>query len=411
MEEQNEKASYIECSTCKSSNPEGKKYCGDCGAFLDGAIGPVKEYLDTNLRAQVIAVLKEHYKDQKILESEIAEGVATKLSSWAKLLAFFVGIPLGILVITLGAIGIKNYFDFMVLVSNAKKDTEQRVEAARKEGEIITTQYQSLKDQLAQATSLANDVKVLTVKVNQISEKIGFVPTAALTPDLKNQLESSLSQFQKHLQEMGYKGTEGGIRISINPQNDKFGPAYYVNGTIQVEAAFATDTDVLFREYSHHVLMTSARGKFVDKFMGLESGLASYLSSSFNGDPAFGEKSVTAMSKKYGEENSKEFINKGSIHNLKNNRKFSDLQINPLDTTYIPAEVWGGVFWDIRESLGQEYTDRLLFQTWQSLEGKDVTGDLPLYFYKRLVEVNKSLGGENQLDQIREIFKRRGLSL
>ncbi|MBC7911926.1 MAG: hypothetical protein H7Y30_15570, partial [Pyrinomonadaceae bacterium] len=252
---------------------------------------------------------------------------------------------------------------------------------------------------------------VLSAKVNQISEKIGFVPTAALTPDLKNQLESSLSQFQRHLQEIGYKGTEGGVKISVNPQKDKVGPAYYMDGTIKVEAAFATDTDILFREYSHHVLITSARGNFADEFRGIESGLASYFSCSFNGDPAFGEKSVTALSNREGKENSSEFIAKGSIHNLKNDRKFSDLKINPLDTYYIPAEVWGGVFWDMRESLDQEYTDKLLFQTWQSLQRKDVKGDLPVYFYKRLLEVNKSLGGENQLNQIREIFQRRGLSL
>lgn len=411
MKEQNEKAAYIECSACKSSNPEGKKYCGDCGAFLEDALGPIKDYLDINLRARILAVLKEQYKEQKILESEIAEGIATKLSSWAKLLAFFVGIPLGILVITLGAIGIKNYLDFMSLVSNAKKDTEQRVEAARKDGEVITAQYQSLKDQLAQATSLASDVKELSTKVNQISEKIGFVPTAALTPDLKSQLESSLSRFQKHIQEVGYKGTEGGIKISVNSQKNEYGPAYYRDGTINVEAPFATDIDILFREYSHHVLLTSAKGNFVDEFMGLESGLASYLSCSFNSDPAFGEKSVTAFSNSVGKAYAKEFIAKGSIHNLKNDRKFDDLKINPSDTSYVPAEVWGGVFWDIRELLGQDYTDKLLFQTWQSLQRKDIAGNLPVYFYKRLVEVARSLGGEDHLNQIRELFQQRGLSL
>lgn len=412
MEKQNENASYMDCPACKSSNPEGKKFCGDCGTFLDAAFGPVKEYLDANLRAHVSAILKEQFKDQKVLESEIAENVATKLSGWAKLLAFFVGIPLGILVITLGAIGIKNYVDFISFVANAKKDTEQRVEAARKEGETITTQYQSLKDQLAQTTSLVNDVKVLTVKVNQISEKIGFVPTAALTPDLKNQMESSLGQFQRYFQEIGYKGTEGGTTIFINPNQDKSGPAYYDAGTIKVEAAFATDADIIFREYSHHVLITSARGNFADEFRGLESGLASYFSCSFSGDPAFGEKSVIALSRREGAETSREFVAKGAIHNLKNDRKFSDLKINPLDTSYVPAEVWGGLFWDIRESLGQEYADRLLFQTWQSLVKKDTAGDLPIYFYKRLAEVDKALGGENNhLDQIRETFRLRGASL
>ena len=410
MKEQHEKDSYIECSRCKSVNSEGKKYCGDCGGFLDSALGPIKDYLDSNLRAQILAVVKEQYKDQKILESEIAEGVATKLSSWAKLLAFFVGIPLGLIVIVFAAVGVNSYNDFKSLVANAKKDTEQRIESARKEGEEITTQYQSLKDQLAQATNIANEVKVLTEKVDQISEKIGFVPTAALTPELKTQLESSLNQFQKYLQEIGYKGTEGWVKISVNPQKDNFGPAYYYNGTIKVEAAFATDLDILFREYTHHVLLTSKKGGFLE-FSGVESGLASYFSCSFSGDPSFGENSVIALSKREGEKNIQEFLVKGAIHNLKNDRKFSDLKKNPSDLSYIPAEVWGGVFWDLRELLGQNYTDKLVFQTWQSLQLKDLRGELPEYFYERLLEVNKSLGGENHFKAIRKTFQRHGLAI
>ena len=411
MSERPVEAGAVNCPVCKSASPEGKRYCGDCGAFLDSTLGPVKDYLDANVRAQVAAVLREQYKDQKLLESEIAEGVATKLSGWAKLLGFFIGIPLGILVITLGAIGIKNYLDFMSLVAGAKRETEERVEVARKEGEAITTQYQTLKDQLAEATGLANDVKVLSAKVNQISERIGFVPTAALTPELKSQLESSLGQFQRYMQQLGYKGTEGGVRIAVNPREDREGPAYYLDGTIKVEAPFATDIDILFREYSHHVLISSAGGKLSPELEGLESGLASYLSCSFNGDPAFGENSLAAFGRRYKLNTSDEFMAKGSIHNLKNDRKFADLEQHPDDTSYVPAEVWGGAFWDLRERLGQGYTDRLLFQTWRSLRGGEAKGDLPKYFYERLAAANNASGEGDRLEQIREVFRRRGLSL
>jgi len=379
--------------------------------MLGGTTTVVKEYLDANLRTQVEAVIREQCKEQNILESEIAINIATKLSGWAKLLALIVGLPLGILVITLGAIGIKDYVDFMRFVSNAKKDTEQKVEVARKEGEAIASQYQSLKDQLAQTTALAKDVKVLSARVNQISEHIGFVPTAALTSDLKAQLESSLGEFQKHLQGIGYKGTEGGVKIDVSAKQNSFGPAYYQDGVIHVEAAFATDIDVLFREYSHHALLSSSKDR-VSSFevMGLESGLASYLSCSFNGDPAFGENSVTALVRREGKENSREFMEKGAIHNLQNNRKFSELKKDPNDIYYVPAEVWGGAFWNLRELFGEEYTDRLLFETWKSLREKEVSGNLPAYFYNRLVEIDESLQG-NHLKEIREVFSRRGLSV
>lgn len=407
MSDSNKEDKTVECSSCKSLNPAGKNYCADCGTFLGNATdGAIKDYLDNNLRSQVLSVIEERYKDQKLVEAEVAEGIATKLSGWAKLLAFFVGIPLTVVVLILGAIGIKDLVDFTTFVSKAKKDAEENVEKARKEGESITGQYQSLKDQLAQATSLASDVKVLSAKVNQISEKIGFVPTAALTPDLQERMEKSLDEFRRYLQNIGYKVTENELKIAVS-EKQEFGPAYYQEGVIHVEAAFATDIDILYREYSHHALLTSKGTLSSQSMVGIESGFASYFACSFTGDPAWGEKSVSVMAQKY---QTREFLEKGAIQALKNSRKFSDLAENPLDNSYLPAEVWGGLFWELREGLGREYTDRLLFETWQSLLKNNDTGKSPADVYNRMVEVDKSLDG-NHLQQIQSVFSRRGFSV
>ncbi len=412
MEDQNGPPFRV-CANCKSANPQEKKYCGDCGAFLDTVLGPVKDYLDTNLRTEVLSVLKDQFKDQRFLQSEIAEGIATKISGWTKLLAFFVGIPLGILILTLGVIGINNYLDFMNFVAKAKKDTEQRVEDARKDGEAITTEYQSLKDQLAQATTLANDVRVLSEKVDLISEKIGFEPSAALTPALKTKLEGSLRDFQKHFQELGYKGTETGVKIHINLKAAEFGPAYYLDGSIQVESGLAADTDVLFREYSHHVLFNSNKINTVSgnkDAVALESGLASYFSCSYNDDAIFGEQSIRYWEKRDGKEAAKDLLARGYVQNLKNTRTFEELQTT-TDFSYIGAEVWGGVFWDIRESFTKDKADKLIFQAWQSLKVNGSETDLRLNFYNQLLETEKSLEGETNLNQISDIFRKRGLPI
>ena len=116
----------MECFNCKANNPEGKRYCGDCGNFLDPNISPIKSYLDVNLRSLVEAILADKLKDQRVVETEIAEAVVTKMSNWAKLLGFFVGIPLGLIVFLLGFLGIKSYVDLNKLVSAAREESSRQ---------------------------------------------------------------------------------------------------------------------------------------------------------------------------------------------------------------------------------------------------------------------------------------------
>ena len=61
----------MDCLKCKAENPDGKKYCGDCGAPLDLSFGPLKELVESSVRLEVQNSLKEYIKDQKIAELEV----------------------------------------------------------------------------------------------------------------------------------------------------------------------------------------------------------------------------------------------------------------------------------------------------------------------------------------------------
>ena len=76
----------MECTRCRTSNPEGKKFCGDCGASLDPQVAAG----ELDLRRQIEVVLEERLKDQKVVEIEVAQAVATRLVDWTKLLGFAV---------------------------------------------------------------------------------------------------------------------------------------------------------------------------------------------------------------------------------------------------------------------------------------------------------------------------------
>lgn len=74
----------MECFKCQSSNPEGKKFCGDCGALLDSNLGAVESYLQDNLPLRLQEIIKHQYKDSKLVEMEVTEAVANRFSNWGK---------------------------------------------------------------------------------------------------------------------------------------------------------------------------------------------------------------------------------------------------------------------------------------------------------------------------------------
>lgn len=115
----------MECPKCGSANPTGKSYCGDCGTLLK-----TTDPAATELRQQVKAILASELKDQKLVEIEVTEAIVTRLTNWGRLLGYFAGIPLAILIVILGALGIKNYTDVSGVASNAQREMTATSSAA-----------------------------------------------------------------------------------------------------------------------------------------------------------------------------------------------------------------------------------------------------------------------------------------
>src|SRR5262245_56230635 len=110
-----EETTLAECPVCRASNPDGKKFCGDCGAQLT-ATGLIAA---PDLREKIKAVLKEELKDQKVVEIEVAEAIADRVTRWTKLFGFATAVPLAILVLLLGWFGITKTADLRDVANNA----------------------------------------------------------------------------------------------------------------------------------------------------------------------------------------------------------------------------------------------------------------------------------------------------
>src|SRR5262249_39642638 len=132
----------MDCSNCKATNPDGNKFCGNCGFPSDPAFARVKEAVEAGLANKIDEALKARFRDQKGIELETSAQIASRLTEWAKTFGLIVGIPLGILAAVLAVLGVATLADFRSKV----RESEAAIEKTE----------QSLKDKAADVAKRAD---------------------------------------------------------------------------------------------------------------------------------------------------------------------------------------------------------------------------------------------------------------
>jgi hypothetical protein len=81
------------------------------------------------------------------------------------------------------------------------------------------------------------------------------------------------------------------------------------------------------------------------------------------------------------------------IRSLRNNKTYTDLpEGREWDIPQIGGEVWGGLFWDIRERLGRSDADALAASTWLSFTARSNEIDNPSAFIDALIKAAETRG-------------------
>jgi hypothetical protein len=243
------------------------------------------------------------------------------------------------------------------------------------------------------------------------STTVNFVPSAALTPELQTRLEKAIEDFRAYEQKIGFEITAGKVDVKITSGEEAATDeeyrgqiAYYdaSSNLIAVESDYADDANVVFRQYAHYILMNSNATipNNNNGYFAIESGLASYFPCSFSNHPMIGDNSGAAR--------------KGLFkpHNLINSRKFGEVSLSDWASVQADgSEVWGGAFWELRQLLTKDVADKLLYAAWVRLDASTHRNDPYLYFAKVVLDTDNSLEGGKNIAGIKEIFKRRGLTL
>ena len=361
--------------------------------------------MNATVEERIQEIFDKSYKDKTVVEIETTQAIATRLSEWAKLLGFFVGIPIGLLLLTLGVLGVKQYSDFSNQVANAKSEVTNRLNEAQTEasklqqaavklkadGDALTQKYQELQTQFSSNAALAEQLKTLSAKVDVIGEKLGFTPTSKISSEGKKRLEDAFKKFQDYLKGLGYRALSGSLSIDIREQMLAGTVAYYDpdKRMMVIDSKYATDSSVINREYMHHVLYPSNIPNEPEKdlapYSAIESGLAWYFPCSFAGNPNPSPASTS--------------------WDLTKKRPFSELHPTLASAITDGTEIWGAAFWELRNKLGQAATDKLLYDAWFKTRIEDLKTSGNAGFARKLTELDPAHQAE-----IRAVFTQRGLS-
>jgi hypothetical protein len=169
-----------QCHNCKKPISSADNYCSTCGILLESQTHAIHRYLDSVLPGRIDSALRDRFKDQKVVELETAELVANRAISWLKIVGFFVGIPLALLMSIISFFGLKTYSDLEALRSHLAKP-EQQLTDIQGQISVLETGVGSAQHNIS---VLQYQQKVTTVQIHNI-----------LTASQRDKIKSFIERF------------------------------------------------------------------------------------------------------------------------------------------------------------------------------------------------------------------------
>ncbi len=234
----------MDCANCNTQNPEGAKYCSNCGICLDLSSGPLKDTVEASVRQEVDRALQQYTKEQKIVEFDVTEKVTNRLLGWAKIL----GTLIGALLVVAGFLGVKSLKD---LYDTSKKELQHKVETAKQDVDkqktelstlfeeqkkgltTLTSDYNSLHDRYAQLNSKLPEYEKISQTAIEIKAKLDGIANSLAEQDKRiGKLDSQVQTLIGHIGKTDILGIGSGIAYESGMQIDADGAphAYHPDG-------------------------------------------------------------------------------------------------------------------------------------------------------------------------------------
>ena len=185
------------CLRCGGEYGGNDLYCRHCGLEIRGDAGAIESYLTKVVPLRVDVVLKDRFREQKVVEVETAELLADRAMKWMKGIGYFVGIPLFLAAAILSFFGYKTYSD-LDKISQKSAELRQQVEKAAGSFKSTQKRISDLSDRLTKADNnvteqlakLSSSQSDLENEVSRIKKRLNFSGSTKITPDTKSKIKS-----------------------------------------------------------------------------------------------------------------------------------------------------------------------------------------------------------------------------
>jgi zinc-ribbon domain len=261
------------CANCHTENTEDARFCKRCGKRLSD------DYVDPDLEQRLFERIEDKLKDKwlarEMVEKDVALSAATKLTEWAKIFAFAVGVPAAIAVGILAFVGIKSTTDLASI--------EAQTALFKKTASELEAQYKSLQEELPKLKEIAASVHGLENRIVTVENAVAtFAPSTALKKSVESQLMSTLTNYKLYLSRLGL-APQSVLTVHVLDKLPKDGfDAYYEDNEIYVKSSHADPAKVV-HEFSHNVLLSRFPGNADAQweYSAIEAGVANYLTGDF----------------------------------------------------------------------------------------------------------------------------------
>jgi hypothetical protein len=215
------------------------------------------------------------------------------------------------------------------------------------------------------------------------------------------------------MEKVGYRPDGSKVAVEIAGPGDTTGAfSYYDPGKVRIvlSPCAAGEVGMVFREFGHHVLIRALSFDYPNKYnmvlLTIKTGLVSYFACSYQNDPMLGR----AQTPSDGQKDTSSGRAMVDLENGKSLSSAASMKESDYVAMYDIGEAWGGVFWDIRKSIGAELADQIIFAAWRSLPPPDKNPSYATEMERRILSQVRTKMGEEKEREIRELFVKRGLT-